>query len=203
MRKVSKKGLLLFAAAMASCALAMPSTASAASWTALGTEHTLDSPDFGFTVTTVIGPIIAQCTNSTLTGSVTSSANMEITNATFGGDCTALVNQGAGNMVCTVDRVATRLPWTATALSTNNIQIHGVHIDVTYTQSSVGNCPAALVGTVFTVTGTLSGGTYNNTERALILSNTEGLTTHSLLGNNLPLTWRGTFRDTSQSLIVD
>ena len=64
MKKFSKKGVLLFVAAMALCAFAMPSAASAASW-ARSVSTTLDSPNVGFTGTTPTGTTItSQCTSS-------------------------------------------------------------------------------------------------------------------------------------------
>jgi hypothetical protein len=203
MKKLSKKGVLLFAAAMALCAFAMPTMAGAASWTVVGSAHTLDSPNVGFTSTTAAGTVVSQCTSSSFVTNVASSANLEITGATFGGDCTALVNQGAGNLTCTVDSGATRLPWTATALAGGAVQIHGVHIDVKFTQSSVGNCPAALIGQTFTITGTInSGSTYNSATHVLTLNNAEGLSSHSILGTSV-VTARGTFSDTAGTLTID
>ena len=49
MKKLSKKGVLLFAGAMAVCAFAMPAMASASSWGVVGTHHTLTSSNLGFT----------------------------------------------------------------------------------------------------------------------------------------------------------
>jgi hypothetical protein len=39
--------------------------------------------------------------------------------------------------------------------------------------------------------------------RHLTLSNAEGLVLHSVLGNGTPVTMRGTFRDTQQTLLID
>jgi hypothetical protein len=97
----------------------------------------------------------------------------------------------------------TDLPWAIT-VGAFFIRLDGVVIDFIFNQSSSGNCPAALVGQPLRVTGPVnSGGSYNNVERALILSNAEGLVSHSALGVNQPVTARGTFRDTSQTLLVD
>jgi hypothetical protein len=193
MKKFSKKAVLLFAGAMALCAFAMPSMAAASSWGIVGTHQTLDSPDVGYTSTTAVGTIVAQCTNSSLTTDVTSAQNLTITTGTFGGQCTALI---AGSATCNMSLNATRFPWRATAVTTNNIQIHGVHIDQRFSQSALGTCPAALIGQNLTITGTLTGGrwTGNNAgQREIILSNAEGLVQHSALGNGQQLTFRGTF----------
>jgi hypothetical protein len=202
MKKFSKKGVLLFAAAMALCAFALPSMASAASWTVVGSHHLLDSSNVGFTSTTALGSLVSQCTASSFTTRVNSAADATITAATFGGDCTLSVNT---TQICTVDSTAdpASLPWTATAIASNNIQIHNIHIAVRVTQSSVGNCPAALVGGLLTITGTINSGTsINNATHVLTLSNAEGLTSHSPLGAN-PVTARGTFSDTQNSLAID
>jgi hypothetical protein len=98
---------------------------------------------------------------------------------------------------------ATGLPWTATAVATSNIQIHGVNIDLKYDQSPSGTCPAFFVGLNQTLTGTLSGVTHDNVGKEFILNNAEGVVSHSALGANQPLTFRGTIRDTQQTLTVD
>ena len=200
MKKFSKKGVLLFAAAMALCAFAMPATASAASWGAVGLETTLDSPDVGFTSTTgAVGRIISSCTSSSFTADVRSAAVLTITTGRFGGLCTANLPD-AGGATCTTTAVGTRFPWTATVPTTNNVQIHGVFIDVRFEHTPAPNpqnCP--LVGADLTITGTLGSGRFAN--REIIYSNAEGLVSHSALGNGTPITARGTFSST-QNLTV-
>jgi hypothetical protein len=195
--------VLSFAAAMASCVFAIPSMARAASWSVPNSEHTLDSSDVGFTSTTDQGIVLSsQCNNSSLTATVTSSTNLEITAASFGGDCTANLN---GAATCTVDSAARALPWTATPTTATNVTLDGLHIGLTFTQSTPGpgNCPAGLIGQNVTVTGRVtSGATFNSASHHLTLSNAEGLVSHSILGNGTPVTARGTFRDTQQTLIV-
>jgi hypothetical protein len=201
MKKFSKKSVLLFAAAMALCAFAMPSMASASSWGVVGTHQTLDSPDVGFTSTTALGTVVSQCTSSSFTTDVTSAQNLTITTGTFGGHCTALI---AGAGTCVTSANGTRFPWIATAVTTNNVQIHGIHIDVRFAQSTLGTCPAALIGQNLTITGTLTNGrwTGNNAgQREIIFSNAEGLVSHSALGNGQQITARGTFGST-QALSV-
>ena len=51
MKKFSKKGVLLFAGAMAVCAFAMPSMASASSWGVVGSHHTLDLVQYRVQIT--------------------------------------------------------------------------------------------------------------------------------------------------------
>jgi hypothetical protein len=200
MKKFSKKGVLLFAAAMALCAFAMPSMAGAASWTVVGSEHTLDSGDVGFEGTSaVLGTITSACTASSFTTHVASSANLEITAATFGGDCTA---HGPTVGTCRTDAVAQKLPWTATAVTTSNIQIHGIHINVTFTQTTP-DATCNIAGNNLTITGTVSGGAWNNSARHLTLDSEPGLTSHTPGLPATPLAARGTFRDTQQTLLVD
>jgi hypothetical protein len=204
MKKLSKKGVLLLAGVMALCAFVMPSMASAASWGVVGSEHTLDSPNLAFTNTTAIGALTSQCTRSSFTANVSSAQNLEITSASFGGLCTASGGAGVGD--CTLTAVGTRFPWTATATTTANIQIHGVFIDLTFEdlpgQASTV-CPN-LRNQSLTLTGTLTGGrwTGNGAHRALDFSNAEGLVTHGALGNGLPITVRGFVTDTQNTLIV-
>ena len=68
MKKLSKKGILLFVGAMAVCACAMPSMAWQQAGAPVGTEHTLHSPNFGFSTTVPgIGAVDSTCSSSTLT----------------------------------------------------------------------------------------------------------------------------------------
>jgi hypothetical protein len=173
----------------------------------IGSEHTLDSGNYGFTATLDSGnTVLSQCTSSSFTTQVTSATNLEITAANFGGDCTVLVG-GVLSSVCTVDSIANALPWTATAINSSDVQIRGVNYSWTMTQSTPGpgNCPAQVVGQVWTFTGTTTG-TWNNAARHLTLSNAEGLVLHSpfpLWSNGTPVTTRATFRDTQQTLTID
>lgn len=154
------KAILTLAAAMALCTLAMPSPASAASWTVVGTEHTLDSPNLGFTGTTGFGALVAQCTSSSLTGTVASGANLAITAATFGRNCTA---NFAGGNICTMTLAATRFPWTMTAVTTSTVSLEGFTAFMVTEQSPANNCFPFFNGTFWTITGSVSG-TWNATE---------------------------------------
>ena len=200
MTKFSKKGVLLFAGAMAVCAFVMPSMASAATWGGVGSEHTLHSPNIGFTGTPA-GPVVSSCTNSTFTVDVRSAAALTLTRADFRG-CTA---SGVGIGTCTATSTATPLnspDWTITGPTTDNVQIHSVNIDITFEQHpGSASCAAAAVGTRITITGTLSGGFFNDTTHTLILSDEEGLVSHGPLGTS-PVTARGTFTDTAGTLTL-
>ena len=127
MKKFSKRSALLFAGAIAACALVLPSVASAASWGPIGSHHTLDSFNLSFTSTTAIGASTGSCTRSSLTTAVANAQNLEITAATFGGLCTF---RGTEAGTCTMTMVGTRFPWTATAVTTSNLQIHGFQANV-------------------------------------------------------------------------
>jgi hypothetical protein len=200
MKQFSKKGVLLFVGAMAMGAFVLPSVASAASWGPVGTHHTLDSPNIGFTSTTAAGQITSQCTRSAFTTRVLSAGHMEITAASFGGVCTT---SGTSLGDCTVTTVPTRLPWTATAVASNNIQIHGVVIDTTFAE--VPGLPGRCTGFIgqFTLTGTISGGTWTgNSAHAMDFHNAHGLVMHSGLGNGVPVTSRSSITDTQGFLTV-
>jgi hypothetical protein len=203
MKKFSKKGILLFAAAMALCAFMMPSIASASSWGVVGSHHTLDSPNLGFTsISGAVGSITTSCTRSSFTANVASTQNLEITTATFGGLCTWT---GPGIGTCTATTVGTKFPWTATAVTTENIQIHGVHLDVFFENvPGLGNSCANIVGQNLTITGTLSTGRWTgNASHSLDFSDSEGLVSHSGLGNNQSITMRALITDTQNSLVVN
>jgi hypothetical protein len=204
MKKFSKKGVLLFAAAMALCAFAMPSMASAASWGVVGTEHTLDSPNLGF-ISDASGTS-SQCTRSQFTVNVATALAAEITAASFAG-CTV---NGPATGLCTATSTATGLPWTATAVTTSNIQIHSVDIDVGL-ENHPGSTTCGAAGLSIRVTGTLTNGEWTgngaNQHEITLTPGTgaraaHGLVTHSALGNGVPATVTGTIRDTQQTLTV-
>ncbi len=201
MKKFSKKGVLLFAAVMALCAFAMPSMASASSWGPLANpEHTLDG-NLGFISDTQ--GIRSDCTRVQVTLDVVSTAVIEITGTTFS-SCTA---SGGSIGSCTVTSTGTNFPWTATARTTSDIQIHGVDIDVFFEQTPGGSgCLAP--GVPLKITGTLSSAiwTGNVTHQIDLPSGAAGATglvSHSILGNNVAITPTGTLRDTQQTLTVN
>jgi len=199
MKKFSKKGVLLFAAAMALCAFVMPSMASASSWGVVGTHHTLTSPDIGFI--NDAGGVSSMCTSASFTSNVVSTAVVEITGGTFSG-CAAAGAIGT----CTATSSGTNFPWTATARTTSDIQIHGVNINVVLEGAACGVGAA----TPLRITGTLSGARWNgngaNQHEALLIpgvGGATGLVGHSAFGgNNAPLTLTGTIRDAQQTLTV-
>jgi hypothetical protein len=201
MKKFSKKGVLLFAAAMALCAFAMPSMASAASFSPVGLETTLHSGDVGFTTSgPAFGRVQSNCTRSSLTVRVTSTALLDVTAATFGGHCTMQFLDVTGGPVCTMTEAATTPPWTGTAAAANNIQIHNIRIDLLLENTpGNANCTAAgLTGASLLYTGTLTGGRYTNATRTLVYSNAEGIVSHSAATGTfgVPVTVRGTFTST-------
>jgi hypothetical protein len=75
-----------------------------------------------------------------------------------------------------LDLTVTGLPWTATARTTSDIQIHGVNIDVVNTGASCG----ILTGQTIKFTGTLAGARWlgNSGARRLELAGATGLVTH-------------------------
>jgi hypothetical protein len=194
MKKFSKKGVLLFAAAMATCAFA-PSMASAASWSAIGSEHTLDSPDAGFVIDS--NGTTSQCGESAFTARVTSAMDLEIIGAVFR-RCTA---SGPNIGSCTLTLSATGLPWTATPTSTTHVDIRNIHIDQLL-ENEPDSTACLANGAKITLTGSLINADWNNTTRELILNRTLHLASHSALGNNVTMTAFGTFRDTQQSLQI-
>jgi hypothetical protein len=202
MKKFSKKGVLLFAAAMALCAFAMPSMSSAASWSPVGLETTLDSPDVGFTSTNpALGSIVSSCTRSSFTATVLNAQSLNITAATFGGHCTAVFANVGGGTTCTSTASATSLPYRATATTTSNVQIHNLRVDVLFenTPGSVGCSTAGLAGGSVLITGTLNSGRWTGNavgQRSIVYSNAEGLVSHGSTGNNIPVTVRATFSST-------
>ena len=201
MKKFSKKGVLLFAAVMAVCAFAMPAMSSAASWGVVGTEHTLHSPNIGFSTTNpVLGVITSSCSNSTFTVDVSSAAALTVTTAQFRG-CTAA---GVGIGHCTVTSAPTSLPWSAPGTTTSNVQISGVRIDVTFETlpgGAAGSCKNVHNQSI-TLTGTLNAGVWNASQHEVVYTNASGLVSHGGTGNNQPVFVTGTIRDTAQTLTL-
>lgn len=202
MKKLSKKGIVLFAGAMTVCACAMPSMASAASWGPVGTEHTLDSPNFGFSTTVPgIGAVTSSCSSSTLTGVPGIRSIMTLTAASFAG-CTAT---GSGIGTCTAVTTATLgSDPRVTAVTTSNIQIDSVVLDMTFQNHRGSTACLNVVGVSTTITGALGGGQWSGNganQHEVIYNDDEGFVMHTPVGT-VPVTTRGTFRDTQQTLTL-
>jgi hypothetical protein len=198
MRTSLTKYVLLLAGVITVSAFAVPSMAPAESWGPLGTEHTLNSPDFSIDLP---GPLEwylnTSCAQTTFTVQVRSPAALAITSATFKG-CTA-TGFTYGN--CTATLTATNLPWTITGVTTANVQIHNIRIDQRYDARPDGTGNCTVVGTTSnTVTGTLTGGSWNGSQHQVTYYYGHGL------ASNLPFfgsaTVFATLRDTSQSLTL-
>jgi len=203
MKKFSKKGVLLFAGAMAICAFVLPSVASAASWGVIGTNHTLTSPDIGFTSVILGQGVTSSCTSSSFAASVPNATALEITTGSFGGLCTAT---GASVGTCTVTTRSTRFPWTVAAPTTSNVQINNIHIDLRFEHPRGLTSCANVNGADLTITGNLTGGQWTGNgsgQHSIVLANEEGLVSHSALGANNPLTARGTFTDSAHTLTLN
>jgi hypothetical protein len=199
MKKLSNKGVLLFATAMAFCALGMPSMASGSSWGVVGSDHMLDSSTFGFDSDTI--GYSTTCARTQFTAVLASAASLEITSAGFTGCTWAL----SGTEPCTVTSTGTNLPWTATAITTSNIQIHGVNIDMFFEDHpGAGGC--VLDGLSLRMTGTLRAARWTGNgagQHAIELLGSTGFVTHSAaLGNGAPITLTGTLSDTQGTLTV-
>jgi hypothetical protein len=197
MKKFSKKGVLLFAAAMALCAFAMPSMASASSWGVVGSEHTLDSGNLGFI--NDASSVTSECSRAQFTLNVATATHLEITAASFTG-CTAVGGVGT----CTATSTATSLPWTATAVTTSSVTINRVNINVFF-ENHPGSAACGAVGVTLRVTGTLVGARWTGNgvgQHALDVNGGTGLVSHSALGNGQALTVTGQLADTQGTLTI-
>jgi hypothetical protein len=173
MRKFSKKGAVVFGAALAICAFVMPSMASAASWGVVGSAHNLTATGIGFTAHTPIGALGAQCADAQFNATVSSAAVSNITSTSFT-NCTG-TGAAAG---CAVSATGTNFPWAATGLTTTNVQIHGINIDNFFTGAA---CPVGN-GVASQLTGTLSGGRWTGNgsgQHSITLAAATGLFSHS------------------------
>jgi len=200
MKEFPKKSALLFAAAMAFCTFAMPSMASASSWGLIGTHHRLDSTNLGF-INDASG-IVANCTRSQFTAEVISGLTLQFTNGTFTG-CGAT---GGGVGSCTTTWTGTNFPWTATASTTTNIQIHGVDVDVLFETTPGGGTSCVLDGASLRITGTLTTArwTGNGTGlRGIELNGATNLVGHApFLPPNSSITLTGTVTDNTQNTLT-
>jgi hypothetical protein len=196
MRKFSKKGAVIFGAALAVCAFVMPSMASALSWGTVGSAHTLTATNLGFIVHTTSGTAGSTCKDVNFTSNVATAARLTITAATFS-NCTG---QGALGTSCGATAAPTGLPWSATGVTTNNVQIHAVDIDVAFT----GAC--ALANTSSRVTGTLTSGTWTGNgagQHSVNLNTGAGLSAHTALGTfPITITGGGLVVDRQQTLTL-
>jgi hypothetical protein len=199
MKMFSKRGVLLFGAALMVCAFAVPSMASAASWGVIGSTHVLDSSDLSFLGHTTSGTLGEVCADSQFHSDVRNTAILTITSASFK-NC---MGTGALGANCTVTRTSTRFPWSATGASTTNVQIHDVHVDVKY-ENTPGNPTACAVnGAIVTWTGTLNSGSWNASTHSVTFTNATGLVaTSTSLAGVTNVTVSGTIRDTAQTLTL-
>jgi hypothetical protein len=197
----SKRGCLLFAAALAVTAFAAP-MASSASWAVVGTTHVLDSSNFSFLAGAPLNAG-ASCAQSQFHADVRSAAALTITSATFLG-CTGT----AGAVDCAVTMRATKLHWTGTALAENDIRIDGVFVDARF-ENKPGDPTGCALPTDVTLTGNLGTGqastaTWSFINHQMSFTSAPGLTAH--VGNaigSFAATVTATIRDTTQTLTIN
>jgi hypothetical protein len=197
MKILSRRGLLLFGVLLMVCAF-VPSLASAASWSPIGTTHQLFSSNLGVTFTgAATGQAGWVCNASEFDGDVVSANTIEITSGVFT-RCHGLFN--ATN--CTVTPRGTNFPWSATATSTTNVQIHGVNVDALFENTPGAPAACPLLGAKVQLTGTVTGGSWIPASNELIYTHDDGLTLHSIVpaGAPVPVALTVTIRDTSGTL---
>jgi hypothetical protein len=191
--------LLIAVAMVATCALAIPSMASATSWGPVNSTHTLTSSTLEFKTHLPGGQVAGwSCARADLHVHVRSTTDLGITQATFA-TCTG--TDIAVNCIAT--SVGTRFPWTGTAPATNNISITGILVDLTYVNQP-GNptaCPLTNQG-LFTLTGNLTGGVWDAAAHQVTYTNATGLDASFALSGTGPVTVTGTLRDATQTLLL-
>jgi hypothetical protein len=201
LKNLPKRSSLLVLAAMAACALAAPSTGSAANWDVVGTTHVLDSSTFSFLAGGALNAGAA-CTRAQFHADVRSSSTLTFTSSTLD-HCTGT----AGATGCLV--TATGTPnWTATAIASNNLAIAGLRIQATFEDrpGTLGGC--ALATTKVVVTGNASGATAGTSTwdfiaHTLTFKNAPGSIAHFDNGlGTFPATFTTTIRDTTQTLTI-
>ena len=192
----TSKSVLLFGVVLAVCAFVVPSMASAASWSGAGT-HQLFSPNLSFTAAPTGVAAGSSCAASEFDSDVVSAAVIEITGGSFQ-NCRGLVNAAD----CTVTASGTKFPWTATARTTTDIQIHGIHVDLVF-ETGPGQPCTGFAGAKITLTGTLTGGVWDVPTKEITLNNAPGTNVHVVgAAASGPATVNGTIRDTTGTLNV-
>jgi hypothetical protein len=199
MKKLSGKSVVLFGVVLVVCAFAVPSMASAASFTGLGT-HQLFSPNLSFNAPTAA--LGWSCADSRFDIDINNGNDGIITGGRFQ-NCRGLPGTAAGN--CTMTLTGTKFPWTATAAAgTDNLQVHGVHVDMAFEAlpgTAASECLAN--GVQATLTGTLTGGSWNPTSREITFQDDDGLINHFNTGAaSAPVFVTATFRDLNGTLGV-
>ncbi|HYJ00372.1 MAG TPA: hypothetical protein VEX36_11955 [Thermoleophilaceae bacterium] len=200
MIKTMKRSLVLAAAVAALSAFAVPSMASAANWGVVGSNHTLTA-SVGFILNSSMGSATAGCGVS-LGAKVRTPASSTLdilnsTNLTCPGPTSPPLGGWLAN--CTMSGVASSLPWTATAVSTTNIQMY---MNYTVTVSGGANCLPR--GQTYTLSGTVSGAWSGNgsNQHSLVFQQAPGL---SFVGYGLyaSVVTSGTYRNTQQTLTLN
>jgi hypothetical protein len=209
MKKFSARSGLLFGVVLAVCAFAVPSMASAASWAGLGT-HQLFSPNLQFSAVepAPVGLVGSSCADSQFDAHVVNAAVVEITGVRFL-RCTGGAGfSGTGAQDdCTVTATGTNFPWTATARTTTDIQIHQIDVDVRFEVNPAGGT-CTVAGNTARVTGTLTSGSFDPSatpaNRRITFTSAPGLTAHVLgTGLNAPAAVTGQFRDTTSPFTLN
>jgi hypothetical protein len=191
MKKFSKKSVLLFAAVMSLSAFAMPSMASALSWSPIGgADHVLHSSDLTFT-TDPAPSVGSKCVTATFTAAVDNANILTITATTF----TNCMGIGAAAN-CTATPTGGNFPWIVTA--TNPVEIHNVDVTVQL-ENTPGNPTACATPVTTTLTGTLRFGTWSNATHAITYTGATGLTSDA---NGLTATVSGTIADLAAPFIT-
>jgi hypothetical protein len=199
LKNLPKRSSMLVLMAMAACALAAPSTGSAANWDVVGTTHVLDSSTFSFRAGGALNAGAA-CTQARFHADVRSSSTLTFTSSTLD-HCTGT----AGAIGCLV--TATGTPnWTATANFENSLAISGLRVQATFEDrpGTPGGC--ALTTTHLVVTGNVSGAntsTWDFIAHTMTFNNSPGSIAHFDNGlGTFPATFTAAIRDTTQTLTI-
>ncbi|MET0601659.1 MAG: hypothetical protein ABW167_06685 [Baekduia sp.] len=192
LKMVSKKSMLLLGVVMALCAFVLPSVASAASWTPVGTtDGRIDSGNIGFSLPALNTG--SSCPTASFNVTIDSAAVATITGASFGPNCMGDLGGGVG---CTTTAVGTfPVPWRATPIDTTRIEIHGVDIDVNFetTPGTLNECSTNGLNIRLTGTVTISFTPGPAGDRTLDFNGATGLAAHIPgIGNGIPTVARGT-----------
>ena len=121
------------------------------------------------------------CTGASFTARVLNTADLQITQSTFAG-CQLKQRWLVGTCTATATGTFTT-PWTATARTTSDVQIHNVDIDIPLDTKMAGSLCAG-AGQSLRITGTLTGGKWLGNaagQHGVEILGLSGLVSHSAL----------------------
>ena len=178
---------------MALAAFAVPSMASAATWFQPNVNQTLTSSSFSVSIPGVSSGLACSGLTFGAKPRFPAASTMDI-NTLSNFTCT-----GTGSMAhCSAAVSAAGLPWTAVATSLTAANLNSINLNLVISHT-VGDPNACAAGGTYQLTGSLSGGVWNNTTKSLTFTGATGLSL-VVSGLSFPATINGTLVNSAHTL---